>query len=141
MLNNIIIGASAVMLAASLITVLPERLMQRNSAFGKIFRFVRIRLREMSRSSFCVIGLILPFIGVFTSIDMKTILIVMGILLAALIILHPEDILWMFRIRRKAVKKSGIAERKRASFFKKRTPLANRLTELTPLIVDEKVKG
>ena len=141
MINNVIIGVSLTMLAASLITVIPESLMQRNSAFGRIFRFVRIRLREMSRTAFCVTGIILLFVGSFTSIDIKTILIVMGILLVALIILHPEDFLSMFRTRRKAAKKHEIAEIRKTGLYKGRTPLASQLTELTPLAADEKVKG
>ena len=141
MVNNIIIGTSLTILAASLITVLPESIMYRNSAFGRIFRFVRIRLRELSRTSFCVIGMIVLFLGLLLHGDMKILLTALGILLVSLVVLHPEDILWMFRTRRKAVKKHEISRTGKAALFKKRTPLASQLTELTPLVVDEKAKG
>ena len=58
MLYYIIIGITLIMLIGSLITVIPERLLSRNSAIGKVFRFIRIRLRETSRTSFCVISIV-----------------------------------------------------------------------------------
>ena len=95
----------------------------------------------MSFTAVCVTALILLMIGLVTSIDIKTILIVTGLLFATFLILHPWDIISIFHTRRKAVRKQKIAETGKSSLYKGRTPLASQLTELTPLIIDEKVKG
>ncbi|MBR1824134.1 MAG: hypothetical protein IJ779_07870 [Ruminococcus sp.] len=141
MISYIIIGITLVMLAAAVLTVVPERALPRNSGIGKAFRFVRIRLREMSRTSFCVVSMILLAFGLIAHIGMKMLLIAIGIMLLTLIILHPEDFIAMFRTRKRAVRKKDIPRTGKRMLNKGRTPEAARLTELTPLIVDEKVKG
>ena len=137
MLYYIIIGITLIMLIGSLITVIPERLLRRNSAIGKVFRFIRIRLREISRTSFCVISIVTLLLGLIFHGNIKMLLIAVGIMLLTLVILHPEDIIFMFRTRKKAVRKHEIPLTAKAPLFRSRTPEAALCRELTPLAAEK----
>ncbi|MBQ1518901.1 MAG: hypothetical protein IIZ53_03505 [Ruminococcus sp.] len=142
MINVIIIAILAALFILSVLTVLPEKLIRRNSAFGKLLRNIRIRLREKSRTSFCVVSLLMLFIGLIThDKSFRYIWAAVGIMLLTLIILHPEDILSPFRTRRKARKKKEIPLIAKAPVNKSRASEARLLEELTPVVVEETASG
>ena len=142
MINVIIIAILAALLILSVLTILPERLISCNSGFGKLLRNIRIRLREKSRTSFCVVSLLMLFIGLIThDKSFRYIWAAVGIMLITLIILHPEDILSPFRTRRKARKKKEIPLIAKAPVNKSRASEARLLEELTPVVVEETASG
>lgn len=142
MINKTIIIILAALFVISLLTVLPERIIRRNSVIGKFLRAIRIRLREKSRTSFCVTSIIMLLAGLIAhDKSFRYTWLAIGIMLLTLILLHPEDILSLFRTRKKARKKKDIPLLKKSPLYKARLPEAARLTELTPVIVDEKAKG
>ena len=142
MINVIIIAILAALLILSILTVLPEKLIRRNSAFGKLLRNIRIRLREKSRTSFCVVSLLMIFAGLIShDKSFRYIWVAVGIMFLTLIILHPEDILSLFRTRRKAGKKKELPLLPKAPINKSRAPEAKLLEELTPVVVEETASG
>ena len=104
MINYIILGMLAVMCIVSLITVAAEPFVPKNSGAGRVLRAVMIRLREKSRTSFCVTAIVLLIFGLVAHDNFRKLFIALGIMLLTLMILHPEDFLSIFRHRRKAAK-------------------------------------
>ena len=142
MINVIIIAILAALFILSILTVLPEKLIRRNSAFGKFLRNIRIRLREKSATSFCVVSLVMLFAGLIShDKSFRYIWIAVGIMLVTLIILHPEGILTLFHTRRKARKKKEIPLLAKAPLRKGITPEARLCEELTPVVVEETASG
>lgn len=142
MINRIILILLAALLIVSILTILPEKLIRRNSDAGRLLRGIRIRLREKLRTSFCVTSIVMLLIGLIShDKSFRYIWLAIGIMLVTLIFLHPEDILSLFRTRKKARKKKAVPLLEKAPLYKGRAPEAARLTELTPVIVDENAKG
>ena len=107
MINYIILGLLCAVLILSIITVMTEFFIGKNTGAGRFFRAIRIRLREKSRTSFCVTAIVLLIFGLAAGDDRKLMLLAaLGIMLVTLIVLHPEDFLSIFRTRRKAKKKT-----------------------------------
>ncbi|MCR4794465.1 MAG: hypothetical protein K5898_04745 [Ruminococcus sp.] len=106
MINYIIFGVLVAVCLVSIIVVVTESVVPRNTGAGRILRAVRIRLREKSVTSFCVTaGVILIFALAAGDDEMRTILAALAVMLLTLIVLHPEDFISMFRHRKKARKK------------------------------------
>lgn len=138
MFNKIILILLAALMVISLLTVLPEKLIRRNSGAGRFLRAIRIRLREKSRTSFCVTSFIMILAGLIShDKSFRYIWLAVGIMLVTLIILHPEDILSLFRTRKKARKKKAVPQLARTPVLKGRAKELTVLAELTPVIVDE----
>ena len=108
MINYIIFGIIAAIFLASIITVITEYFVPKNSGAGRMLRAVRIRLREKSRTSFCVTAIVLLIFGLVVHDDFKKLFAALGLMLLTLIILHPEDFTCIFRQRRKASKKKRL---------------------------------
>lgn len=139
MINRIIIIILAALLVLSILTIIPERIINRNSGTGSLLRAIRIRLREKSRTSFCVTSLIMLFAGLIShDKSFRYIWLAVGILLVTLILLHPEDITALFRTKKKARKKKAVPMLGNTPLYKGR---AKELPELAPLIVDGNSEG
>ena len=108
MINYIIFGIIAVILIASIITVITEYFVPKNSPAGRVLRAVRIRLREKSRTSFCVTAIVLLIFGLVVHDNFRMLFAALGAMLLTLFILHPEDFTSIFRQRRKAGKKKRL---------------------------------
>ena len=107
LLQNIILGLLCAVLILSIITVMTEFFIGKNTGAGRFFRAIRIRLREKSRTSFCVTAIVLLIFGLAAGDDRKLMLLAaLGIMLVTLMVLPPEDFLSIFRTRRKAKKKT-----------------------------------
>lgn len=133
MLNYIIFGVLAAICFASIITVVAEPFFLINSDTGRILREVRIRLRERSRSSFCVTAGVLLVFGLVFDENMRDIFAALGVILLTLVVLHPEDFIAMFRTRRKAKK---VARLELTPMLAGRAAPAKLAKELEPIIVD-----
>ena len=133
MMNYIIFGLLVAKCIASIITVAAEPFVLKNTGAGRILRAVRIRLREMSRTSFCVTTLVLLVIGLVADSNDHDIFVAIGVMLLTLIVLHPEDFAAMFRTRKKARKKARLGL---TPVFAGKVPLAKLTKELEPLVVD-----
>ena len=134
MINNIIRVLLAVILAASLITVITEYFIPKNTNVGRVLRAVRIRLREKSRTSLCVTAIVLFIIALVTGDDEKPKMLgALLIMLLTLMILHPEDFLSVFRQRRKKKKavRFGLTPKLAGE-----VPLAKPAKELEPVEVE-----
>lgn len=106
MLNTIIIILAAVFFVLSAVTVAAEPIIPINSGKGRLLRAVRIRLRELSRTSWCVSAAVIIVIGFVTGdCEKPKMFAVLGVMLLALFVLHPEDFLSIFHHRKRAEKK------------------------------------
>ncbi len=141
MINYIIIYALIAALIVSMITVLAELVTKRNSAAGKFFRAIRIRLREISRTSFCATALILLFWSLVSGdVEKGTVLAAILIIFATLFVLHPTDILVLIKRRKKAQKKKLLPLTPVLSTNVGEVPEAKLLPELTPAAADAEDK-
>ncbi len=134
MINYIIIVLLVVLLAASLITVITEYFIPKNTGAGRVLRAVRIRLREKSRTSFCVTSLVILIFALVADDDnMRMVLASLIIMLITLIILHPEDLISIFRHRKKKKKavRLGLTPKLAGE-----VPLAKPAKELEPVEVE-----
>lgn len=134
MINYIIIVLLVVILAASLITVITEYFIPKNTGAGRVLRAVRIRLREKSRTSFCVTSLVILIFALVADDDnMRMVLSSLIIMLITLIILHPEDLISIFRHRKKKKKavRLGLTPKLAGE-----VPLAKPAKELEPVEVE-----
>ena len=134
MINYIILGILAAICLISFAVVIAEYFVPKNTGSGRVLRAVRIRLREKSRTSFCVTSIVLFIIALVTGDDEK--LKMFGailIMLLTLIILHPEDFLSLFRHRRKKTKavRLGLTPKLAGE-----VPLAKLAKELEPVEVE-----
>ncbi len=106
MINMIILYVLLFFLVLSLLTVIAEMLTKRNTASGRFFRCIRIRLRELSLTAVCAASAILLIWGLIIGDDnFSGIWIAILILLTMLFVLHPEAVLNVRKRRKKAVKK------------------------------------
>lgn len=131
MINYIIIVLLAVILAASLITVITEYFIPKNTGAGRVLRAVRIRLREKSRTSLCVTAIVVFIISLVTGDDEKPKMLgALIIMLITLMVLHPEDFLSIFSHRRKKKKavRLGLTPKLAGE-----VPLAKPAKELEPI--------
>ena len=109
MINYIIFGVLAAVCFVSIIAVAAEYVVPKNTGAGRVIRAVRIRLREKSRTSFCVSAIVILIFALAAGDDeMRIILAALAVMLLTLIVLHPEDFLSVFRHRRKAGKKKRL---------------------------------
>lgn len=134
MINYIILVLLAVILAASLITVITEYFIPKNTNAGRVLRAVRIRLREKSRTSLCVTAIVVFIIALVTGDDEKPKMLgALLIMLLTLMVLHPEDFLSIFRQRRKKKKavRLGLTPKLAGE-----VPLAKPAKELEPVEVE-----
>ncbi|EWM52527.1 hypothetical protein [Ruminococcus flavefaciens] len=131
MINYIILGLLGAVFVLSIITVITEYFLKKNSAAGRFFRSIRIRLREKSRTSFCVTAAVLLIFGLAAGDDnFRLIFAALLIMLLTLAVLHPEDFLSVFRHRRKKKKavRLGLTPRLAGE-----VPMAKLVKELEPI--------
>lgn len=136
MINYIIVVLLAVILAVSLITVITEYFIPKNTDAGRVLRAVRIRLREKSRTSFCVTAIVVFIIALVTGDDEKeTMFKALLIMLITLVVLHPEDfnIFRIFMQRKKAKLKTKLGFTPKLAG---EVPLAKPAKELEPVEVE-----
>ncbi len=133
MLIFIILGILAAVFAVSVIAVITEYLMPKNTGFGRVLRAVRIRLREFSFTSFCVISAVLLVFGLAAHYSFVWLSAAIGIMLLTLAVLHPEDFTSIFRQRKSARKKTHLGL---TPLLAAETPLAKISEELPPIVVD-----
>ena len=133
MLNFIIFGVLAAVCFVSIIVVAVELFMPKNTNLGRIIYNVRVRLREKSRTSFCVTAMVLLTFGLVFDGNMHDIFVALGVMLLTLIVLHPEDFIAMFRTRKKAKK---LARLEPTAKLAGEAKLAKFARELEPIIVD-----
>ena len=139
MINYIILGILAAILLVSIITVITEYFVPKNSGAGRVLRAVRIRLREKSRTSFCVAAIVLLIFGLAVHDNFPKLFLALGIMLLTLVFLHPEDFLSIFRSRRKAAKKKRL---ELAPKLAGNVPMARLAKELEPVETEaETAKG
>lgn len=109
MINYIIFGVLVAVCLVSIIVVVSEYFVPRNTCAGRVLRAVRIRLREKSRTSFCVTAAVILIFALAAGDDeMRMILAALAVMLLTLIVLHTEDFLGIFRHRKKARKKARL---------------------------------
>jgi hypothetical protein len=131
MINNIILVLLAVIFAVSLVTVFAEYFIPKNTGAGRVLRAIRIRLREKSRTSFCVTAMVVFIIALVTGDDEKgKMLAALIIMLLTLFVLHLEDLLSVFNTRKKAKKKSRLGLTPKLAG---EVPLAKLAKELEPI--------
>ena len=134
MINYIIIVLLVAVFAASLITVITEYFIPKNTGAGRVLSAVRIRLRERSRTSFCVTAIVVMVIALVSGDEEKPkMFAALGIMLLTLMVLHPEDFLSLFRQRRKASKKQRLGLTPKLAG---EVPLAKPAKELEPVETD-----
>ena len=103
MFNYIILIFLSALFVLSIITVLAEFVTARNSAAGKLFRAVRIRLRELSIVRVCVTSIILLIFGLAVGDDtFSGIWASIALLFGTLAVLHPEELFYYDKKRKKA---------------------------------------
>lgn len=134
MINSFILILLAAAMILSIITVAAEPFFKRNSGTGRFFRAIRIRLREISLTGFCVTSILLLLWGVMVH-DMvfEGIWTAIIMLFTMLFVLHTEDILDLTRRRKKAKLKNLISFAKPTALCEKETREAEILSELTPM--------
>lgn len=127
MVNRIILYILLTILCLSIILVIFEPLLSKNSFFGRFFRFFRIRLREKSRTSFCFTSIMILLFSLIThDTNYKMMFCAIGIMFVTLFVLRPMDILSVFRIRKRPKRKIDLLR-------KTKSKDAVLLTEMTPL--------
>lgn len=131
MVNYIILMLLILIFMISMISVIAEPFTNRNSGIGSCFRAVRIRLREFSRTAFCVISIVLIIFGlVVHDTNFAGIFLAIFTMFAALFVLHPGDIIHLYNTRKKANRKKLLPRSVLASTDKN---LAKEMPELIPL--------
>ncbi|MCM1006741.1 MAG: hypothetical protein NC485_02240 [Ruminococcus flavefaciens] len=133
MINYVILILLAAAMILSIITVAAEPIFKRNSGIGCFFREIRIRLREISLTSFCVTSVLLLLWGVIVH-DMifEGIWTAIVMLFTIMFVLHTEDILDLTKRRKKAKLKKLLPLAKPAALCEKEAKEAEILPELTP---------
>ncbi len=134
MINSVILILLAAAMILSIITVTAEPIFKRTSGIGRFFREIRIRLREISLTSFCVTSTLLLLWGVIVH-DMifEGIWTAIVMLFTMLFVLHTEDILDLTKRRKKAKFKKLLPLAKTAAFCENEAKEAEILSELTPM--------
>ena len=109
MVNIIILVILLFLLLLSIITVIAEATTKRNSKCGRFFREIRIRLRGISRTSFCVTSILLIFWGLIVKDqNFSGIWAAILTLFAMLFLLHPQDVINLKKLRKKAALKKPL---------------------------------
>ena len=139
MFNQIVLLLLTIFLITAFITVLAEPLGRRWTAVGLFFRWIRIRMREISPLSVCTSSVVLLifglaigddcFIGIWTAI---------ALMFSSLALLNFEDLLDLRKRRKKAGKRTPVpvlAENQIPEL--RELPEAKELPELTPLTTNE----
>lgn len=134
MINSVILILIAAAMILSIITAAAEPIFKRNSGTGRFFRAIRIRLREISLTSFCVTSILLLLWGVIVH-DMvfEGIWTAIVMLFTILFVLHTEDILDFIKRRKKAKLKKLLSPAKLAALCEMKAKEADSLPELTPM--------
>ncbi|MBQ8349102.1 MAG: hypothetical protein IJY19_05565 [Ruminococcus sp.] len=134
MINSVILILIAAAMILSIITAAAEPFLKRNSGTGRFFRAIRIRLREISLTSFCVTSILLLLWGVIVH-DMvfEGIWTAIVMLFTMLFVLHTEDILDFTKRRKKAKLKKLLPPAKLAALCEMKAKEADILPELTPM--------
>lgn len=134
MINSVILILLAAAMILSIITAAAEPFLKRNSGIGSFFRAIRIRLREISLTSFCVTSILLLLWGVIVH-DMvfEGIWTAILMLFTILFVLHTEDILDLTKRRKKAKLKNLLPLAKPAVLCEKEAKETEILPELTPM--------
>ena len=111
MLNYIILVLLTAVLILSAVTVIAEPIFAGYKGVGRVLREIRIRLRAISRTSFCIwAGVIVIFALAVGDDEPLKVLAALLIMLLTLFILHPEDFLSIFFHRKKSKKLTPINE-------------------------------
>lgn len=138
MVNTVILILIAAALISSVVTAVAEPFLKRNSASGRFFRAIRIRLREISLTGFCVTAILLILWGLIVhDTFFEGIWAAILMLFVILLILHPEDIFDFTKRRKKARLKNPLPLAKSAKLCETETKLAGILPELTPMKIPE----
>jgi hypothetical protein len=134
MINSVILIILAAAVILSIITAAAEPFLKRNSGLGRFFRAIRIRLREISLTGFCVTAVLLLLWGAIVhDMTFEGIWTAIAMLFAILLILHTEDIFDFTKRRKKAGLKKTLPLAKTTRFCEKETKLAKILPELAPM--------
>lgn len=139
----IVLGAAGIFLLLTLISVITEPLLNRDKSAGRLFRRLRINMRETGFIPFLFIAGIVLLIGravhraSFISRDMMYVWIAVGVFAAALLILHWFRVFRPLRSRRYArVKKLATLSSRAGLMTENRllreAPPARELTPLEP---------
>ena len=103
MFNYSILISLAALYTVSIVTVLAEFVTARNSAAGRFFRAIRIRLRELSIIRVCVTSIMLLLFGLAIGDDtFSGIWGAIALLFGTLAVLHPEELFYHEKERKKA---------------------------------------
>ncbi len=103
MFNYCVLIFLTVIFGLSILTVLAEFAAERNSACGRFFRAIRIRLRELSMVRVWVTSILLLLFGLAVGDDMFLgIWSAIALLFGTLAVLHPEEFLDLYKKRKKA---------------------------------------
>lgn len=138
MINSVILIILAATAILSIITAVTEPFLKRNSGSGRFFRAIRIRLREISLTSFCVTAVLLLLWGVIVhDMTFEGIWAAIAMLFAILLILHTDDIFDFTKRRKNAGLKKLLPLAKTTRFCEKETKFAEILPELTPMKLSE----
>ncbi|MBR4627926.1 MAG: hypothetical protein IKO47_09570 [Ruminococcus sp.] len=109
MFNYIVLWFLAALFTVSVITVLAEFVTARNSGAGRFFRAIRIRLRELSIVRVCVTSIMLLLFGLAIGDDtFSGIWAAIALLFGTLAVLHPEELMYYDKHRKKAKLKKGL---------------------------------
>ena len=141
--DYIALGAAGLFMFLSLVSVITEPLLNRDKSAGRLFRRLRINLRETGFIPFLFIAGIALLVGKavhkapFISHDMMYVWIAVGIFAAALLILHWFRVFRPLRSKRYAhAKKLSFLSRKAGLMTESRllreAPPARELTPLEP---------
>lgn len=137
MFNYTILILLCVYFVLSVLTVFAELIGKRWTRAGLMIRSVRIRLREISPLFVCSTAVILIIYGLAMGDScFPGIWCAIGLLLASLLILNPEDVLDLRKRRKKAAKSRLSGELTECAPAKELSELCE-LPELTPVVIDD----
>jgi len=144
MLNYIVLYFLAGLFTVSVITVLAEFITARNSAAGRFFRAIRIRLRELSIVRVCVTSIMLLLFGLAIGDDtFSGIWGAIALLFGTLAVLHPEELFYHDKHRKKAKLKKLLplvpVLAKNPCTPLKELPETPLLHELTPIDIEPEI--
>lgn len=139
MINYLIIALLWAAIILSVVSVAAEMICRRNSESYHFFRAIWIRLRGFSPLSFAVTSILLLFWGLVSGDDnFCGIWMSIAMMLAILVVVHPED-LFSFKKRRKRSRRKKQL-RPLAGYLPiltKESPLAAESAILTPLSAEK----
>lgn len=134
MFNYAILILLCIYFALSVLTVFAEFIGRRWTTPGLLIRSVRIRLRETSPLFVCSTAVILLIYGLAIGDDcLIGMLCAIGLLLASLLVLVPEDVFDLRKRRKKAKKRTPVRELAECAAAKELPGLP----ELTPIAIND----